>query len=177
MLWTCYFITTTLQGDYYCVHVYKSAQSYTASHAKLEVKLWEGDKLLTNLHPRNKQLSRQAWTCSTSWYKSASKVAVTHTRVTVLQSTVRLVVIVLWVKWGIALSLEDTHRYPTWVIQHYHIWRGTGGCWWLPQTILPTPLPPSHPVMATSWGDAPGSGQHLHCHTAHWRDDGHRRRD
>lgn len=25
-----------------------------------EVKLWEGDKLLTNLHPQNKQLSGQA---------------------------------------------------------------------------------------------------------------------
>ena len=58
--------------------------------------------------------------CSTSWYKSASKVAVTHTRVmrelwgsvvtvlqsTVLQSTVRLAVIVLWVNWGI--STEDS---------------------------------------------------------------------
>ena len=73
------------------------------------------------------------------------------------------------------LSLEDTHRYPTSVVQYYHIWRGTGGSWWLDQPILPTPLLPSHPVMVTSWGDAPGSGHNLHCHTAHWRDDGHRR--
>ena len=72
--------------------------------------------------------------------------------------------------------LEDTHRYPTSALQHYHIWRGTGGCWWLPQSILPTPLLPSHPVMAASWGDAPGSKRHLHYHTAYWRDDGHRRR-
>ena len=151
-------------------HILQAMQNWRWSCGK-ETNCWPTYTHKTNSCPDKPEPA------PTSWYKSASKVAVTHTRVTVLQSTVRLVVIVLWVKWGIALSLEDTHRYPTWVIQHYHIWRGTGGCWWLPQTILPTPLPPSHPVMATSWEDAPGSTHDLHCDTAHWRDDGHRRRD